>query len=295
MPKTDLRGGGLHATTVFLIMGYMNGRRKQIDTSVEIVTPENISFRYWLAGPSRRLPAYLIDVLVQVSFLMLAGWGLGFAFGLFRLAGSFLGLFLVILFLVHWCYGALLESLWNGQTLGKRAMHIRVVAVHGQPIRVWQAVLRNVLRAVDAMPLLPLVYGSADAALPLFAVGLIAASLNDRFQRLGDMAAGTMVVVEQPARLSSVLKFRDQRVMQMAAAIPPGFQVNRTLGLALSLYVQRRKVLPRARRQEIARHLGDPLCQRFNLPAGTDCDLLLCGLYQQAFLGSSALETAAIP
>ena len=72
----------------------------------------------------------------------------------------------------------------------------------------------------------------------------------------------------------------------MAESIPSGFQVNRTLGLALSLYVQRRKVLSRARRQEISRHLGEPLCRRFNLPPDTDHDLLLCGLYQKAFLGS---------
>jgi hypothetical protein len=89
-----------------------------------------------------------------------------------------------------------------------------------------------------------------------------------------------------------VPKFRDERVMQMAELIPSSFQVNRTLGLALSIYVQRRKVLSRARRQEISRHLGEPLCQRFNLPPETDHDLLLCGLYQKAFLGTPAAETA---
>ncbi len=77
----------------------MNGRRKQIDTSVEIVTPENISFRYWLAGPSRRLPAYVIDVAIQVLILALVSWTLGLAFAFLGLFGSFFGLFLVVLFL----------------------------------------------------------------------------------------------------------------------------------------------------------------------------------------------------
>ncbi len=131
----------------------MNGRGNQIDTLVKIVTPENISFRYWLAGPARRVPAYLIDLVVQALLLSLAFWMMGFALGSLGLFGSFFGLYFVILFLVHWFYGGLLEAVWNGQTLGKRAMRIRVVTVHGQPIRAWQAVLRNVLRVVDAMPL----------------------------------------------------------------------------------------------------------------------------------------------
>ncbi len=278
-------------------MGKMDGRHNQIDTSVEIVTPENIAFRYWLAGPSRRLPAYLIDLVIQVLVLVLAFWGLGFGSGILGSAGSFYGLFLVVLFLVHWFYGGLLETVWNGQTLGKRALRIRVVTIHGQPIRAWQAVLRNVLRAVDAMPVVPLIpvfLGLPELALPLCVVGFISASLSDRFQRLGDMAAGTMVVVDQTARLGGVLKFRDDRVAEMAGLIPSGFQANRTLGLALSLYVQRRKVLSRARRQEISRHLGEPLCRQFNLPPDTDHDLLLCGLYQKAFLGTRDPETAGV-
>ena len=275
----------------------MNGRRNQIDTSVEIVTPENISFRYWLAGPSRRLPAYLMDVVIQSLVLILAWLGLGFAFGSPGLFGVFIGLFLVTLFLVHWFYGSLLEAVWNGQTLGKRAMRIRVLTVQGQPIRAWQAVLRNVLRAVDAMPVIPLLpafFGFAELSLPLFAVGLLWAALNDRFQRLGDWAAGTMVVVDETAPLGGVLKFRDSRVEAMTESIPPSFQATRTLGLALSLYVQRRKVLSPARRREIARHLGEVFCKQFDLPPNTDHDLLLCGMYQKAFLGTPSAKLAGV-
>ena len=176
-------------------------------------------------------------------------------------------------------------------------MRIRVLTVEGQPIRVWQAVLRNVLRAVDALPVIPLIpafFELSELSLPLFAVGLFWTSLNDRFQRLGDMAAGTMVVVDETARLGGVLKFRDNRVVEMAESIPPSFQATRTLGLALSLYVQRRKALSRERRQEIARHLGEACCKRFNLPRNTDHDLLLCGLYHKAFLGTPSRETAGV-
>ena len=267
----------------------MDSRCKQIDTAVEIVTPENISFRYWVAGPARRVPAYLIDGTLQVLALLLVGWLLGFG-GFLGLGTASTGLFLVILFFVQWFYGGFFEAVWNGQTPGKRVMGIRVVTIHGQPIRAWQAVLRNVLRVVDAMPLAPWRCTTGDFGPPLFIVGLVSASLSDRFQRLGDMAAGTMVVVDQTARFSGVLKLRHDRLAQIAAAIPSSFQVHRTLGLALSLYVQRRKVLSRARRQEISRHLGDPLCRQFHLPPDTDHDLLLCGLYQHAFLEAPAEE-----
>jgi hypothetical protein len=64
--------------------------------------------------------------------------------------------------------------------------------------------------------------------------------------------------------------------------------------LALSLYVQRRKVLSRPRRLEISRHLGEALCRQWNLPADTDHDLLLCGLYQKAFLGTPSAEIAGV-
>ena len=137
----------------------------------------------------------------------------------------------------------------------------------------------------------PLLFAASGPEVPLFLVGLAAASLNNRFQRMGDLAAGTMVVVEKGPRLASVLKIRDARVEHIAASIPAGFAVTRTLGLALSLYVEHRKVLSRARRLEIGQHLGVRLCRRFNLPPETDHDLLLCACYQKAFLGTTSAES----
>jgi uncharacterized RDD family membrane protein YckC len=278
----------------------MNERRAQIDTSVQIVTPENIAFQYWLAGPSRRFPAYLLDVIFQVlalALLVLASALLFGTLGFFGLIGTYWGLMMLLVFVVHWFYGGIFEALWNGQTPGKRIMGIRVVTTQGQPLRPWQAVLRNILRAVDAMPLLPLPLSLFDVpgeiGIPVFIVGFVSASLNDRFQRLGDLATGTMVIMEQQS-MGVVLKFRDERVARMAESIPPSFQVGRTLGVALSHYVQRREVLSRARRKEIARYLGEELCERFKLPKETDHDLLLCGLYQKAFLGEPSREEAII-
>src|SRR5215813_285712 len=109
-----------------------------LDTTVRLVTPERIAFRYPLAGPFRRALAYLLDWLVWLVLLIAAATtsmllSLGFSPGL--------GLFLVLLFILQWSYGAAFEALWNGQTPGKRACGLRVVTAEGTPILGWQAVV----------------------------------------------------------------------------------------------------------------------------------------------------------
>jgi hypothetical protein len=155
-------------------------------------------------------------------------------------------------------------------------MRIRVVGTEGQPISGSQAVLRNVLRAVDGLPSL---------GVPFYLVGLVVSSLGERFQRLGDWAAGTMVVVEEPQRHYGVVNVTEPEALRLAASIPPGFVVSRSLGRALSAYVQRRQVFPWRRRVEIAMHLAGPLREKFDLPANTSPDMLLCALYYRTFIG----------
>ncbi|MBI3469552.1 MAG: RDD family protein, partial [Planctomycetes bacterium] len=167
--------------------------------------------------------------------------------------------------------GGLFETFWNGQTPGKRMMNIRVISVDGQPIRGWQAVLRNILRTADFLPM-------------GYLLGIVVAMVNERFQRLGDLFAGTMVVVEVPQRLYGVMRVNEPAVAELAAALPAGYRVSRSLARALATYVQRRRGFPWARRIEIARHLGEPLRTRFNLPVSTSYDLLLCALYHRTFI-----------
>lgn len=257
----------------------MRNHPAQIDTTIEIVTPENIAFRYRVAGPYRRLPAYLVDLGIR-TFLTVFG-AIGFAI----LAGGtglglmwWVGLTMVLVFLLTWFYGGLFEALWNGQTPGKRLMQIRVVSVDGQPIGGLQAVLRNVLRSIDAQPIC------------FYQLGLWTAMMNDRFQRLGDLACGTMVVVEERPWLQGVLRTGEPQAVEMAGRIPAGFQVSRKMARALAAYVQRRRTFPRPRRLEIARHLGEPLRRKFQLPPGTNLDLLLCGLYHRTFIADRVEE-----
>ncbi len=244
----------------------------QFDTRIEIVTPENIAFQYRVAGPFRRLPAYLIDLTIRVLVAVGGMIILLLVFGMAGMGALGMGMALVLWFLLAWFYGGVLEAYWNGQTIGKRMMRIRVVTVDGQPINGLQAVLRNVLRTVDAQPVM------------FYLLGLVATSMNDRFQRLGDLACGTMVIVEQRHWFQGVERTGEAEVSQLAGQIPPGFQASPTLGRTLAAYVQRRRNFSLARRLEIARHVGVPLQEEFDLPADTNHDLLLCALYHRTFI-----------
>jgi uncharacterized RDD family membrane protein YckC len=191
------------------------------------------------------------------------------------------GAWLVAAFVVSWFYFGLFETFWNGQTPGKRLMGLRVLSVDGRPINALQAVMRNVLRSVDAMPLLGL---SPELSVPFYMVALVSMAASDRYQRLGDMACGTIVVVERRSALKGVAPMQNEEVVRFAAGLPASFVVSRALGHALSVYVARRELFVPARRFEIARTLGEPLAERLGLAAETNPDLLLCALYYRAFI-----------
>jgi uncharacterized RDD family membrane protein YckC len=249
---------------------------RQLDSRIEIVTPENIAFQYVLAGPFRRLPAFLIDVAIRAAVLAAAFFTILFTAGGIGLGGLGLGVFLVVWFALSWFYGGFFETVWNGQTPGKWIMRLRVLTVDGQPINALQAVLRNVLREVDAMPML--------GAVPLYMLGLTAMSAGDRFQRLGDLACGTIVVVERCGKLRELAPVADKDVAALAARIPPSFRSTRAMGHALTAYVARRERFLPARRHEIALILAEPLCPIFRLPPDTNPDLLLRALYYRTFI-----------
>jgi uncharacterized RDD family membrane protein YckC len=249
----------------------------QFDTGVNIITPENITFQYRLAGPFRRIWAYLIDCLIVSAVYLVVAIILSMGFGFVGFEGIGSGLIYILLFVLSWFYSGMFEALWNGQTPGKRLMHIRVITVEGQPIRGWQATLRNFLRAADCMPPLGRLIG-------LYQAGFWSAAMTPRFQRLGDLASGTMVVVEEPQRHFGVAKITEPEAIRLSGLIPAGFKPSRSLGRALSIYVQRRQLFAWRRRAEIAMHLAEPLRIKFDLPPGTSHDMLLCALYLRTYV-----------
>jgi hypothetical protein len=163
----------------------------------------------------------------------------------------------------------------NGQTPGKYMVGLRVLSDTGEPINGMQATLRNLLRA-------------ADLFLPL--AGLVVMSLNKKFQRLGDIVAGTIVVIEDRQWLTGVAQLEDPRAIQLAAYLPPNFVVTRSLARTLATYVERRRFFTPPRRREVARHLAIPLLNRFGLPPDTSYDLVLCALYYRTFIADRSQD-----
>lgn len=249
----------------------------RIDTRVEILTPENIVFSYRLAGPFRRLPAYLIDLTIRVTLLVFGATLVAIFLGLAGLGGAGMAFWMVAWFGLSWFYGGVFEALWNGQTPGKRMSNIRVISVGGEPINFTQALLRNILRAADALPMYT------------YSFGLLSAAMNDRFQRLGDLACGTMVVVESREMAGAVVRLQEPAVLRFAEQLPHDFHVAPSLARALSSYVSRRPYMNAARRFEVSRHLASALAEQMGVPTETNPDLLLCALYQRTFFGDPSL------
>lgn len=268
-----------------------------LDTTIAVVTPENIEFKYQLAGPFRRLPAYLIDLIARWSFLLVLWIGGALLLGLLDL--SFLGPFavaggLVFYFLVGWFYGAVFETFFNGRTIGKWACGIRTIDIDGRPISGKRAVIRNLLRVADLAPIAAMSQWDPDIP-PIFIIptgmaGLLSMVFTRRLQRLGDLAAGTMVIIDERTWRVPTTRVDDPRIPALASYIPAGYRVSRSMARTLAVYAERRHHLTPARRREVTRHLTVPLIDLFEFRSDIDPDLLMQSLYYKTFLAESQLE-----
>ena len=245
-------------------------RVEALDTTIRLVTPERIVFDYPLAGPFRRVFAYLLDLLVLFGLLFVVSM-VAMVLTLGTLSG--MGPVFVAYFSLIWGYGAFCEGLFNGQTMGKRAVGIRVVSDQGVPITGAQAVLRNLVGAVDM--LVPF----------CFLPGLISMVLTPKFQRLGDLAAGTMVVVEERQSRVAMTRIQDPAVDALLHFLPIRIAAGPEMARALSDYVKCRGRFSLAIREEMALPLAKPLRARFGLASEPSSDVVLCGVYHRVFLG----------
>jgi uncharacterized RDD family membrane protein YckC len=244
--------------------------QEALDTRVRLVTPERIVFQYPLAGPFHRFAAYLIDLGVLLLLLIVV---LIVSLVVSLGSTSFIGPVLVGCFVLAWGYNPVCEGFFNGQTLGKRMLGIRVVSARGVPITGAQAVLRNVV-------------GVADGVLGFFfLLGLSSMILTRRFQRLGDLAAGTMVVIEERRRRLRLERVGGPEVDAVLPWLPLRISAGSELARALSDYVRCRARVGSARRAEIADELAPALRRRYGLPESFSSDAVLCAVYHRVFLG----------
>jgi uncharacterized membrane protein SpoIIM required for sporulation/uncharacterized RDD family membrane protein YckC len=160
------------------------------DRHVEVETPEHVALSYALAGPGSRFAAFLIDsaILIGVLLAIILTLILLVMSGLPGvLLPTTLAIVTVAMFAIGWGYFVYFEGFREGQTPGKKRVGLRVVHEGGFPLTVRGAVIRNLLRIIDCQPF------------PSWMAGGIFIVLHPRAQRLGDMAAGTIVVQEERA------------------------------------------------------------------------------------------------
>lgn len=224
-----------------------------------IDTPEQIALEFPLAGVGSRSLAMVLDSLIQAAIGLivlivgaLLGLGLGsvvqWATGSASSAGLWVFAFMILLLFSAWYgYFAVFEIVWRGQTPGKRALGLRVISVSGRPITPLQAILRNLLRIIDQLP-------------ALYAVGIISVLISARNQRLGDIAAGTVVVREQATEAL--------QVPAQDAAVQDRLRANRLTDQELALierFLQRRDELDAEVRGRTALQIATRVRERLGI------------------------------
>lgn len=226
-----------------------------------VVTPENVELRHEVAGVGSRITAATLDYSILFVGQVLLFTSLGFLGSLLDqeqrrwLGGVAVAAVLLLIFAGWWGYYVLFELLWNGQTPGKKAMGLRVMGRRAQRVGGFASVVRNLIRPIDQFLL----------------IGLLVMFIDGQSRRLGDFAAGTLVI-------------RDPRVPKgglpgaAAAAAPSqalealnatGFSPTRMAQSDYALlreFFERRKHMAQAQAEALARQVADAFAARLEAP-----------------------------
>ena len=158
---------------------------------VHIKTPEFVSLQFRLAGLGSRAAAMIIDqailTLTQIALILLLVFTTSSDMWQMMEYGWMVAIMIIVLFAVNWGYFFVGEYFFNGKTIGKNIIGIRVIQENGHSITLLSALIRNLLRIVDMLP-------------TSYFLGIILVFLHSKHKRLGDMAAGTIVVHERKAK-----------------------------------------------------------------------------------------------
>jgi uncharacterized RDD family membrane protein YckC len=234
-----------------------------------VETPEQLEISLPLAGIGSRFLAYTIDFFCQLIPIIVA---LALVFASFPLSGvdlfekgpadgirGFKLIALVIMtgviFATNFFYFALFEMLWHGQSPGKRALHLRVVRDGGYPIDGRAALIRNLLRVVDSLP-------------AFYVLGVISIFVGRHGKRIGDYAAGTVVVKEQlaePVESNAPAPRASSGLLPAEAAL-------------VEQFLSRMFDLEPESRDRLARDLANRLAQKYSKPAPEDAMKFLTSL-----------------
>ena len=247
-----------------------------MNDQLSVETPEQIDINFQQAGIGSRFYAALIDTLLLA---LISFFGYYVNRNLISELGDVLGNWLgalggIVVFALFWGYYMVFEVTTNGQSLGKRALGLRVIKEGGYPIAFADAAIRNLVRIVD---FLPFCYG----------VGLLSMLINRNWRRLGDLAAGTLVI--KTARTDLTLTGGSSQADTPLINIPrqgllytdwiqPALVTETEMGV-IREYLVRRRTLPGYRRAELARTIATPLVKKMGATGSIGYDRFLEEVY----------------
>lgn len=177
-----------------------------VDDFFNIDTPENVIFGYEVVGIGSRFLASLIDTLIIGGILLFVNLAVGFVDRFVDNTTILVAISLLLSFAIIWGYFILFELQWNGQSPGKRRMGLRVIRQDGTPITLTESVIRNLVRLIDFFP-------------AMYGVGILTMFIDGQSRRLGDLAAGTLVVRDEDMVTLDTLK---QAAARPTLLRPPG-------------------------------------------------------------------------
>ena len=222
---------------------------------LSIDTPEQVALEFPLAGIGSRFLAVAIDTGIQAIAMALAIASLAVLATVTGAASPsvkwMLSGLILFWFLLDTGYFAFFEAVRNGQTPGKRVIGLRVIDEGGGPVTVYAAILRNLLRVADQ---LPVIYG----------VGIFSILITARQQRLGDLAGGTVVVHERVEPIAEPARVRRSHAPLGARKLRP-----EDIGL-MEAFLQRRASLDSLVRLDTARQIAHRLAASLGIEADED-------------------------
>jgi uncharacterized RDD family membrane protein YckC len=237
-------------------------------------TPESIDLSFDIAGIGSRFMAALVDtlilVLVQVTLGIIALF-VGTQLDNADLSSNLvIALWSLVSFLFLWGYYLIFELVWNGQTPGKRMVGLRTVRDGGRPINLAASALRNLIRVIDFLP-------------GFYGLGVMSMFIDKRSRRLGDLAAGTLVVKERKAVTLENLTQRAEPIVlpprpydAPATPLLPNLHLIKTEDYDLVQdFLRRRNELGPESRRRLGTQLANHMRERLALPVGGEPEAFL--------------------
>jgi uncharacterized RDD family membrane protein YckC len=240
------------------------------DENLTVETPEHIELQFALATMGNRFLACAIDHAIQAIVLLLTGIiAYNLSEGVKSISRVFVGetregslwvmaIAVLITFLIIFGYFVIFETIWSGQTPGKRWMKLRVIQEDGRPISFFSALARNLIRGADLMP--P----------PFYSIGIVSVFASVRAKRLGDYVANTVVIKERAAEAPSFADIFESEVIDTAMRrVAPRVDFRGDVRVvtpleisAVEAFLRRRYEIPEHPRLWLAWRIAAPLIEK---------------------------------